>query len=313
MTGIIRKTGDVLKPPPIRYPLPTLVALILLGLIVWKGASWARPIWSALAARAKRSFEGPPIPHSDTPKVLAGPIVQRVLLLREDTPASDRPGGPKTTTIHARMFADVYDVWPFEGEPAHYRIGNRQPIGWVASSDVLPWNTRLVVRAPEGKLALSDSAESASEVVVVGQTPLPVLDWNERAVRVAVWSPGRDWSEVSKTGWVRREQLPSDAWGVFLNRDELLLLLQRLLSTEREDERLALRILAITGRLAERRSWPATALNAAREALPAPFRATNARPTSEVSEALARINEQWSAEASWGGLTFQTLPVDRLP
>ncbi len=35
--------------PPIRYPLPTLVLLLVLGLLAWRGESMTRPWRSALA------------------------------------------------------------------------------------------------------------------------------------------------------------------------------------------------------------------------------------------------------------------------
>src|SRR6516165_9330253 len=102
-------------PPPIRYPLPTLVALVLLGLLVWRGEAWTRSMRSALAARLTRAVEGPPPPHSDHPQVVAGPIIRRALLLHDDVPVADWPGGPKSEAIRYRMFVDVYDVWPVAG------------------------------------------------------------------------------------------------------------------------------------------------------------------------------------------------------
>src|SRR3954447_13677273 len=107
--------------PPIRYPLPTLVLLVLVTLLLWRGATWTRPLRSAVAARLTRAGEGPPIPHSDSPQVAARPITRTALLLHDDAPVADRPGGRAAETIRHRMFVDVYDAWPLQGAPEHYR------------------------------------------------------------------------------------------------------------------------------------------------------------------------------------------------
>src|SRR2546423_963051 len=101
--------------PPIRYPLPTLLLLLLVGLAAWGGEKATRPLRAALAGRFTRAVEGPPIPSSTRPQVVAGPIVRRALLLHDDVAVSGRPGGPPTETIRLRMFVDVYDVWPLQG------------------------------------------------------------------------------------------------------------------------------------------------------------------------------------------------------
>ena len=54
--------------PPIRYPLPTLVALTLVSLLIWRGEAWTRPLRSSIADRLAKAVEGPPIPHSDRPQ-----------------------------------------------------------------------------------------------------------------------------------------------------------------------------------------------------------------------------------------------------
>src|SRR4051794_26212111 len=98
--------------------------LVVLALLAWKGEARTRPLRADLAARWSRIVEGPPPPASTEPKVVAGPIVRRVLLLRDGVPATDRPGGRVVETIRHRQFADLYDVWPLQGRPTHYRIGN---------------------------------------------------------------------------------------------------------------------------------------------------------------------------------------------
>src|SRR5262249_12514702 len=130
-----RGEETALTPPPIRYPLPTLIALLLAALLAWRGASWAGAWRPASAARMARAGAGPAVPSSPDPKVVAGPILRRVLLLHDETPVADTPGGRPTDSVRHRMFADVYDLWPPSGDPTHYRIGNRRPLGWVSAAD----------------------------------------------------------------------------------------------------------------------------------------------------------------------------------
>ncbi|MBX6314451.1 MAG: hypothetical protein IRY99_16285, partial [Isosphaeraceae bacterium] len=215
-----------MTPPPIRYPLPMLLVAIALALLIWRGERWTRPLRAVLAERWMRAVEGPPIPSSTEPKVVAGPIVRKVLLLRAPVPATDRPGGRVVETIRRRGLYDVYDLWPLQGRPTHDRIGNRRPIGWVAAEVVLPWDTRLVLRAPEGKLDLADQPERrAKSSVAVGAIPLPVVAWTDHAIEVAVWEADRPWSAIARRGWIASEEIPSEAWGVLLSSAECRALL----------------------------------------------------------------------------------------
>jgi hypothetical protein len=299
--------------PTIRYPLPTLVVLLALALSFWCGEALTRPIRSALAARLARAVEGPPIPHSDRPQVVAGPIVRRALLLHDDVPASDRPGGPPSETIRRRMFVDIYDVWPLSGEPTHYRVGNRRPIGWVSAADLLPWDTRLVVRATEGSLPLADRLDApATTSSPVGQASLPVLGWSADSLRVAVWATDHPWAEIDRRAWIRQTALSPTSWGIWLTREELLSLLRRTLVPASEPSQ-RIRLRALLGRLLDDRPLTDDDLRAAQAALPAPAFAIASGSPGEASDRLARANERWSAEASWGGLSFQFIPLEMLP
>jgi hypothetical protein len=299
-------------PPPIRYPLPTLVLLIVLALLLWRGEAWTRTVRAKLAARVSRAVEGPPIPHSDRPQVVAGPITRKALLLHDDVPAADRPGGPPSETIRRRMFVEVYDVWPLSGEATHVRVGTRRPIGWVRAADLLPWDTRLVVRSPEGTLPLSDRPDGPTPTPTpVGLSSLPVLSWTTDALRVATWAPDHPWSEVDRRGWVRQSALPPGSWGIWLSREELLALIRRTLAASESPPRLRLR--AVLGRLLDDRALTESDLRAARAALPPPALAIAAGSPGEASDRLARANEDWSAETSWGGLSFRFLPLEMLP
>lgn len=294
-----------MSPPPIRYPLPTLVLAAALALIAWRGAAWTASWRAALAARWARVVAGPPVPSSTTPMVVAGPIVRRVLLLAEPTPATARPGGPVVTSIDRRIFADVYDLWPLSGPPTHYRIGNRRPIGWVAAEAVLPWDTRLVVRAPAGGLPLDGEGRSPARST---SAVLPVVGWSDRAVELADWAPEAPWSAVGRRGWVPLEAVPDDAWGAWLSRVELLALLRRALAGQGDG---VPRVAAILG--PRDRAYAPRDVAAARAALPAPVaRIAGPTPTA-AAERLARLNEQWAPDASWSGLSFRAVPLGDLP
>src|SRR4051812_21098479 len=113
-------------PPPIRYPLPTLIGILLLALVAWRGAGWFRGVRDALASRWQRAVEGSTVPASGTPQVVAGPTPRRALLLRDNTPVSPRPDATPTDAIARRMFVEVYDAWPPGGPTTHLRVGNRR-------------------------------------------------------------------------------------------------------------------------------------------------------------------------------------------
>ena len=300
-----------MRPPPIRYPLPTLLALIALVLLGRWGAELLRPLREAVTMRIRRAVEGPPVPSSSEPRRVAGPMLRRALLLHDETPATARPDGPPVETIRHRMIAFVYDVWPVRGEPTHYRIGGRRPIGWVAAADVLPWDTRLVVRAPEGTLALADSpGRPAATTADVGIVPVPVLAWTPEAIEVAVWERDRPWSEVARRAWIPTAALPTGAWGVWLSRDELLVLLRQPLA---HDAARATRLRALLGLLMDPAPLAAEDLAAARDALPAAAFAQDAQDVKSKSEALARLNDLWTPDASWSGLSFRAVPLAALP
>jgi hypothetical protein len=302
-----------MRPPAIRYPLPTLVLVLLLGLVAWRGEALTRPLRAALAERWKREIKGPDYPRSDHPQVIAGPITRKGLLLHDETAVSEAPVAPPTRSIRLRMFVEVFDLWPLRGEPTHYRVGNREPIGWVEAKNLLPWSTRLAVHAPAGTLPLSDHPGDAPTPTPVDRATLPVSDWSAEAIELAVWEPDQPWTRISRRGWVRLDDLPAEAWGVWLSREELLALLRRSLDTSKGPSPEITRLRAVLGRLLDDRPLTESDLATARDALPKPVFARRATASGDVSESLARINEQWSAEASWGGLAFQFIPLSTLP
>jgi hypothetical protein len=69
----------------------------------------------------------------------------------------------------------------------------------------------------------------------------------------------------------------------------------------------------VLGRLLDDRPISVADLATARQALPAFVMPSAHRPAEEASERLARINETWEAEASWGGVSFRSVPLTDLP
>lgn len=304
-----------MNPPPIRYPLPTLVGLALLGLALWRGADLARPAWDAVATRMKRLVEGPPVPSSDTPQVVAGPVIRRVLLLHGDTPAAARPDGPAAETIRHRGLFDVYDVWPLKGTPTHYRIGNRRAIGWVGAGDVLPWSTRLVVRPPSGSILLADKAgASEGRSFQVGSVSLPVVGWDADGVQLTAWADGKPWTEAAGTGWAARSSVPAGAWGVLLSREELLALMEEMLDDSADPARVAAtRLRAVLGKLLDPTPLDPATVASAGVSLPPGVLARDDGSRGEKAARLSLLNERWTPEAAWGGFEFAVVPLSDLP
>ena len=288
--------------PPIRYPLPSLIALLLAALIAWRGEAWTRPWRAEIADRVGRAVNGPPVPRSNRPQVVAGPILRRGLLLRDGVLLADRPRGPTTGTIDRRMFVDIYDEWPDAKAPTFLRVGNRQPLGWIAAADLLPWNTRLVVRPPAGRLALN-GAELAT-----GPAACPVLNWRGDAVEVATWAADHPWEAVGGQGWVRLGELPAEAWGVWTSQVELPNLLRLAIDGDPD----VVRLVAVLGRVTSTEALAASDVAAARPALPAVvFDPATRRPGA--TDRLAEANAQPRADARWSGLSFRFLPLTDLP
>ena len=206
-----------MTPPPIRYPLPTLLAATVIAILAWRGEMLSRPLRASLSSRWEKATAGPTFPSSERPLVVAGPFVRRALPGRDGVIAAEIPGGKAVETFRLRMLVDVYDLWPLSGPPTHYRVGNRRPVGWVEAADVLPWDTRLVVQSPSGS-------------VEGGGFTRPVLGWDAEAVRVADWRGERPWAEVARVVRLPLADLPEMSWGVWLSREELLTLLRRSLT-----------------------------------------------------------------------------------
>jgi hypothetical protein len=295
-------------PPPIRYPLPTLIAVLLIGLVAWRGAGWLRIVSGAVSARWQRVVEGPPVPSSTSPMVVAGPIIRRGLILRDGAPVSSRPEAKPTGTITLRIFVDISDLWPLNGPTTHFRVGNRGLIGWVASADCLAWDTRLVIRAPGGRLSLARKLDGPTVEVDAGSFPLPVTAWQASWVEVAVWRNDQPWSTVESRGWVDLARLPRSSVGVLIAREELPALL---LGLDDPASQRRGRLLAILGRLGENPMWSAHDIDTAFKALPA--RISERSAAVNPSERIAVLNASPSFDAAWSGHKFKFVPLDDLP
>ena len=306
-----------LKRPTIRYPLIWLAGLGLLAVLL----PLVRPVVQGWVTKAKssvaRAMEGPPVPSSAEPQTVGGVLVRKGLLLREGVEATDRPYGKASETIGKRMFVDFYDVWPLTGEPTHVRVGNRRAFGWVRTSDVLPWDTRLVVTPENPSIALSDSpGGEAQPVIGEPETPLPVVGWGEGKTQLAVWTPGLAWQEVSRKGWSSASPALLKGAGVWLSRGEVLALIRLMVSDPTGQQDQTLRTQAILGTLTDREAMPAEALEAANKILPGwalERSGQNPERRRKLIESLARLNENWKPQARWSGLEFLALPLELLP
>lgn len=278
-----------MTPPPIRYPLPTLLAALALGAAI----AWVGP---AARARLRSAAMGPPVPASTVPMRRPGGIARGVLLLRDGVDATETPGGPAVEAIRRRGRYALYDTWPPVGPVTHYRVGNRRPVGWIEAAEALPWDTRLAIRPPPGRIKLD-----GAEVPVDGHA-LPVLDWRADEVRVATWAPGRAWSEVGRIGWLDSAEVPPEWWVALLGDVEI----RRLLGDSTEPA--AARLGALLGAAVE----PAEA-RSLRSTLPGAVVDRGPADGPARREALLKLYEGWPREASWGGVEFVAVPVRLLP
>lgn len=304
-----------MKPPPVRYPLPTIVGLGLAALVVWGLRDVARSAWQSVAFGVSRVVEGPPVPESDEPKPFVDGIPRRGLLLREKTPARARPDGAVVETIERRGFVEIYDEWPLEGEPTHVRVGNNgRAIGWIKAGAILNWPTRLVRKPDETVVLANEPTETPQRRLRADGNPLPILEWQEGVIREAVWRESGPWSEVETSGWEPLEQVEQARLGVLLSREELLELMKRLLAgDERADQPLDLRLKAVTGELFSNRPWSKQSRRDLRRVLPGWVYEAPVPDRDEALNSLGRLNDLWRPAASWEGLEFGFVPLTSLP
>ena len=178
-------------PSPLRaliFRCVSVLAVVAAAFLAWQGAGLARSARDALARRWEDAFADK-VPTAPDPALTAGPIPARGLLLHDDTAARPSPEGGKPTSIGRRQFVRVLNLWPPRGEPTHYRVGkddrvDDRPYGWVASDDLLRWDTRLVVRPSASRLPLADRpGDNPEEAPVAVGVPLDHRQASRKAGR----------------------------------------------------------------------------------------------------------------------------------
>jgi hypothetical protein len=299
--------------------LPTLLALILLGWLAWSGLDVARSLWADLSRAVERATTDQ-VPTAADPRLTSGPIPGRGLLLNDNTPAwtSPEPGAPAAETIGQRRIVDLLNVWPLRGEPTHFRVGSERPFGWITADQVLRWDTRLVVRADGQPLPLKEtpgagaSAESP-QITALGLLPILAIDERTESVQLAVWDREAPWRRVRQTGWLPLRDLPADRIEVLVSRAELLALLRLDPVSANSPSPRHLRLEAALGRLLDDAPPDPQSRDAPRRRLaPILDRVPPSLPLDSFA-ALSRINENWRPDATWGGVPFRGIPLDRLP
>ncbi|WZO96811.1 hypothetical protein EP7_003816 [Isosphaeraceae bacterium EP7] len=286
-----------MRPPPIRYPLPTLVALLALAVVAWKGSHWVLLAMARLAPMS--TIAGTAYPSSTKPIALVGPLPLRVLLLGTSIPVSETPGGPMLEPIRHTMFAKVFDTWPRKGTTTHLRVGNKSAIGWVDVSLTLNWPTRLVVRI--------------EKVEGVPSGVYPVLSWREGRVVLAIWMPRREWAEVDRYATLDLADLAPDAWQVWCSEDELQSALGATVAPHAAQKPGSIRLAALFGRLGESTEWDAPDFKAVRGFLPTQLAMFPVPHLADAAERLAEINRAWSPDATWSGVEYRAVPVADFP
>ena len=306
--------GQSTMPPPIRYPLPTLLALFIFALAFWRGEAMTRPIRSALAARLARVVEGPPLPHSDRPQVVAGPITRKALLLHDDIPASDRPGGargddpPPWVRRGLRHLAPDGRADPLSGRlsPAD-RLGPRCGPAPLGHPPRRPEPRRSPCPSPRG-LTMSRRPQpmwaGRPSPCWVGPRMRSALRSGIRSIPGprSTAAPGSG-SRPCRHGAGVSGSVARNSWPCSAGRSP---------QPHRNHRRVS--DSAPAARPAARRPPPHRRRPRGRACrAPAPALTTVAASPAEVSDRLARANEDWSPETSWGGVSFEFIPLDMLP
>jgi hypothetical protein len=142
-------------------------------------------------------------------------------------------------------------------------------------------------------------------------TPLPVIDWEGRAVRVAYWEPGAAWERVERLGWVPLDGVPTD-FGAIISRAELLELLRRSLDAS-PDELRSMRVLTLLGRLSSGESIGSDQIEAVERVLPGAVDSTIWQEEPLLADRLGRLNDEWKADAAWSGIEYRAVTLDDLP
>lgn len=285
-------------PPYVPYPLPSLIALLLVGAAVWWGADAISAARTEIVRRADVILRDQ-VPTEPNPAFTKAPIPRRGLLLRDDLPLNEKPDGPKRGTMGLRRIVDVLNVWPLRGEPTHYEIQSGNVSGWVKAEDLLPWDTRLVVRVPTSGLTTSEGALAG------GGPPLPIvaIDAQTGTITLVEWDDLAPWQVVKRRVVVKVDQIPSEGFEVFLVRRELATA-----SGNQVGE--GTRPRAALGRLV---TGGGAANDPAATAILAPVLDRVGPTDPERVLKLDLLNEGWKPDATWNSQGYRGVPIRLLP
>ncbi len=284
--------------PHVPYPLPTLLAVTVLGTATVLGANHIQHVWDQLKHKVEVVMTDQ-VPTEADPALVKAPVPRKGLLLRDDVPATERPDGGAVVTIGLRRIVEVLNVWPPRGETTHYRIQVGKNTGWVKADDVLIWDTRLVVRVPGAGLPSHDGT------IAGGGPPLPItaIDAQAGTVTLVEWDPQGPWRAMKRRLTVKLADVPAGSIEVFLVRAELLTLIGRQAPADA-------RARAALGRLV---------LEAGSELDPkaiehlAPVLDRVGTADGEGALKLTKVNEDWRPDASWNTQGFRGVPLSWLP
>ena len=230
-----------------------MLALALASLLAWQTAVLSKGWRAEMAARLKLSLEGPPVPNSPRPTVVAGPITEtRPSAPRRDArddPAEridGRDHRPPDVRRRLRHLALAGADQPCPGrQPQGRSAGSRRATSWT------------------GIPGSSSARPPASSSWAIARTARP----DRRGRQPCLARPGLDRSSgrgrglgpgstpgrrSHSRGWVRLSDLPPESWGVWISQVELPILLGL---ANRGEEPLLARLRAVLGRLADNRPW----------------------------------------------------------
>ncbi|MFO0956800.1 MAG: hypothetical protein U0800_04950 [Isosphaeraceae bacterium] len=284
--------------PPIRYPLPTFVALVSLILAAWWGAEGIKQIREELGRRVE-SIGSDQVPTQPNPMWTDSPIPRRGLLLHDDQSLLDKPDGSSAVTIGKRRIVEILNAWPLRGEPTHYLIRQDKLRGWVKADAVLLWDTRLVVRPPPQGLLVEGGMIPAS----YPSLPITAIDEALGTLTLAEWDPENAWELVRGFRKVKLAEVPPESLEILASPLEMKVILA-------DPDSKPLRARAALGRLYIDASTPVSP-QAGKILEPIFQRAGTPVPSARAT--LERIYENWRPDATWGSGEFRGIPLQLLP
>ncbi len=170
-----------------------------------------------------------------------------------------------------------------------------------------------MVHRPEQGSSAADAQPSNDSPRNSNRRSFPVLSWTADTIEIADWDDSQPWQTVKSRVQLRIAELRPEDWGIWISRPELLSLVRRTGPNPAEPPATT-RLRALLGRLSDDRPISAADQSAAKAFLLPQVHSDRNSILSllESNESLARVNENWQGEASWGGLSFQFVPLSCL-